>query len=110
MLSRHPLPGVLVRALQPRGSVPVPLYVRPVEHMQPSTACGSKVPDKEVGDRGDSRRHILRPSPTRLCSLLQQARSQVRVWKLRQIPSASCESGQTDYRLDLQKTHGADRA
>ena len=78
--------------------------------MQPATASDKKVPKQEVGDRGDTRRHILRPSHTRSCSLLQQARSKVRVWQLRHLPSASSETGQTDYRLDLQEAHGADRA
>jgi hypothetical protein len=32
------------------------------------------------------------------------------VWKLCQVPSASSEGRQTDYRLDLQEAHGADRA
>ena len=88
----------------------MPLHVWLTEHMQPTTASGLKVPEKEAGERGDSRRHILRPSPSRLCSVFQQVGAEARVWKLCQIPSASSEGGQTDYRLDLQEAHGADRA
>ena len=69
----------------------MPLHVRSAEHMQPLAASGLKVPDKEAGDRGHTRRHIMRPSPPRLCSVLQQEGAKARVWKVRHFPSAYCE-------------------
>ena len=88
MLSRHPLLGVLVRELQLRRKSIVPFHVRPVEHMQTITAFGTVVHDKEALDRSDSSQHILRPSSTRLCLLLQQEGAQVRVQQMRHLTSA----------------------
>ena len=67
------------------------LHVRSAEHMQSTIACGLKVPDKEVGDRCDTRRHILRPSPKRLCSVLQQEGVKARVWKMRHFYCEKCQ-------------------
>ena len=67
------------------------LHVRSAEHMQSTIACGLKVPDKEVGDRCDTRRHILRHSPSRLCSVLQQESKQARVWKVRHLSNRHSE-------------------